>query len=607
MRRLLWTLGVVLALCGVLLWSSGRAVRPAVAPVEGPRTAEASEPPATSELRHARPARESAALESDEPEAAREPVPQAAAAPRASPEGGPFLAGRVLLPDGSPAAADVVAYDENEQPALALVASRSSQERAAGRFRIQPLSGAGPYRVVATMGARFAQREGVEAGTSDLVLSLQSGRTIEGRVVDEFDRPLASFRVRGAPRPMRFGRALQAAGTDGVFRLEGLDEGTWDLRASAPGFVPDGDARVVVPPVEPVVLRMTRAVGVSGVVVDLAGAPLPFAEVAAQRAPDRDLITVDGTFRLVGPEKRVLAAEDGTFRFEGLVPGTWTLTAEHETARCGERHELQLAPGEGAEGLELVVGPGGTVQGTVVDEDGLPVAGAPVTVDGSGRSWNTRTDESGRFVVESLRPGPVTVSAVVAGLRAAREVRLAHGVTTEVLLDPPVDSVLRLHGRVLVDGGALEQGELSLSPGGDSLSGQSLATIPIETGAYAFRVASPGAYVLRLQARGFQHQWRIEVPDVPEHEHDLTIDTATIRGRVVDRSESERMAFATASLQTPDEFHSCFAGLQPDGSFTLRVAAGRNRVRAEQGGRHAEQEVVVTPGEVFEGLELRLE
>jgi hypothetical protein len=62
--------------------------------------------------------------------------------------------------------------------------------------------------------------------------------------------------------------------------------------------------------------------------------------------------------------------------------------------------------------LDIALGPGQTLRGTVVDPAGAPVAGAPVVLlNGSRRTASTETDPDGRFVFASVRGGVYVVEA----------------------------------------------------------------------------------------------------------------------------------------------------------------------------------------------------
>ncbi|WP_342375237.1 carboxypeptidase-like regulatory domain-containing protein [Myxococcus stipitatus] len=96
---------------------------------------------------------------------------------------------------------------------------------------------------------------------------------------------------------------------------------------------------------------------------------------------------------------RTTTATDGAFSLEGLPAGSvalWVLSAE------GVALSLDVATGQ--RNVTLVLAPGVSAQGRVVDERMLPVANAQVTlfnVDHS-RYFEAFTDAEGRFTLERL-------------------------------------------------------------------------------------------------------------------------------------------------------------------------------------------------------------
>jgi protocatechuate 3,4-dioxygenase beta subunit len=125
---------------------------------------------------------------------------------------------------------------------------------------------------------------------------------------------------------------------------------------------------------------------VTGVVLDEKGEPQRNAEVW-------------------GPLQRIYTDKDGRFEMGGLQPGVTTLTVR-ATGYAPAKQDVELAPG-GSEDLlfELELAEQGdlTLQGRVVDEDGVPVANAKVFVAAArgGSRWET-TDASGVFRFESM-------------------------------------------------------------------------------------------------------------------------------------------------------------------------------------------------------------
>jgi len=197
-------------------------------------------------------------------------------------------------------------------------------------------------------------------------------------------------------------------------------------------------------------LRLERGIRIDGAVRDAAGAPVPAADVWLS-----DQGNVNGG--------HVIAQSDahGRFTVEAVGAGHWI--GARKSGYAPSPMPMILAA-EGAR-LELVLvlsGPGGALQGRVLDSGGAPVAGAAVLIGseqarrarlhdgGSGLSMlgpRLTTGADGRFAAEGLELGdtPVQVRAAGWGLwRGSVEIRQGAAAQLEARLEPGV----RVSGRV---------------------------------------------------------------------------------------------------------------------------------------------------------------
>jgi RNA polymerase sigma factor (sigma-70 family) len=254
--------------------------------------------------------------------------------------------------------------------------------------------------------------------TGDLVADfrLTPEAQLAGRVVDGRTRqPVAGVEVRAFPEDLH-GRHHEKVLTDadGAFRVRGLEGGNWIVEARLGRLVGRAAPARVAP------LRATGGLEVrlepmavlAGRVRDGAGGPLPPGLSVMTARPDTRVST------------HTQVAEDGTFRLEGVPPGSYQLTAS-----TGEGHRgfLQVDVGrQDITDLELVIAAPITVDGRVIDAGGAPVAGARVvirTAGGEAVSWGRGrieiSDSSGGFRTVRLPAGAVTVTASRPGAGSA--------------------------------------------------------------------------------------------------------------------------------------------------------------------------------------------
>jgi protocatechuate 3,4-dioxygenase beta subunit len=113
---------------------------------------------------------------------------------------------------------------------------------------------------------------------------------------------------------------------------------------------------------------------------------------------------------------------DGKFEIGGLWPGD--KYDIHAMATGYEKYSTRQIEGTSGGvhdfGKIALVGAGCSVEGTVVDSSGKPVAGARVFNAGDGpESMETRSDDAGKFSLNDFRKGPVFVFADKEGFRFA--------------------------------------------------------------------------------------------------------------------------------------------------------------------------------------------
>ncbi len=150
---------------------------------------------------------------------------------------------------------------------------------------------------------------------------------------------------------------------------------------------------------------------ISGTIVSAAtGAPL-----------DRTEVTLSTTGANGTELGATVTGEDGAFRFDGLAAGKYALQASRRGYITGgyQDHEayftaIVTGPGLDSQGIRFELTPDGVIDGTVMDDNGGPIAGARVSLfrqddfTGEGKivgSGEETTDDRGSFEFTDLRPG----------------------------------------------------------------------------------------------------------------------------------------------------------------------------------------------------------
>lgn len=243
--------------------------------------------------------------------------------------------------------------------------------------------------------AARARAEVAPRGEAHLEIRLEGDLVrLRGRTVDSRGFPIESVQLTvsslRADAPYR--RTLWSSG-DGTFEVSGLPAPPLRIEGDDPRWAP---ARVDVFETEhEIQVVLSEGVRVSGSVFDGDHEPVE-AEVELHRD---DLPPEIFTARTSG---------DGTFSFDRVRPGDWSLRIRspdhlvHLSAVSVERGRPRtLDP--------IHLEPAGSIEGTVVDALGTPIARA--TVGSADGLPSTRTDADGRFRLGGLEDGELDVWA----------------------------------------------------------------------------------------------------------------------------------------------------------------------------------------------------
>jgi protocatechuate 3,4-dioxygenase beta subunit len=446
---------------------------------------------------------------------------------------------------------------------------------------------------------------------SEVMLGLQPGARVAGRVVDEGRRPVAGVRVY--VRPLAGSAAdLDKAeivwpshtGDDGAFVLDGIpsgvrfglfahrsDRGTAQGEALAidPG-VDVKDLEIRLPSAARLVLRL---VDESDEAVH--GFELYFRKTAENPGPWQGPV----------PAGRIESRGEGRYTVAFTTSGTVDLLIAPLGFAELQLGKIVLRPGRTTDLETLIAIEGLRLGGRVKDARGEPVVYATVQASWrdelSARSRRDLTDEDGRYLLAGLDEFPVRVEASAEGFVSSVLEEVSPGRTD-------VDLTLRatggLTGRVVLEDGSVPEAFLivtHIEAESSAASPERYAGFPrkesfsSEDGAYGIDDVPPGRYTVEARASGHAPGRRdsIRVND-GEIAEVATIELErglALQGRVVAREDESPVQGAAVearkeggSLIAPVSAQIYVATSDEDGRFRLEgLEAGPHVVRA----RHA--------------------
>lgn len=372
------------------------------------------------------------------------------------------VVGRVLRPDGAPAAGALVSLVHG--PRVALTALRDGETRrldgqcdAEGAFEIAGVS-PGPGYQLHTMGRGFALShadvpEVVGGADVRVVLQARAGVTVRGRVLSVDDAsdetevvPLPGAQVAALPQGLRnmayneevLDATSVTTDAEGRYTMRHVPPGEIEVLAIAPGHVSGTSPRLVLPAAgsanaPDLVLRGGPVL--AGRVVDSGGLPIPGVHVrwfTGEVAPHQsfDFSFAPLMHQAVGEFEFPSTDAEGRFRAGPFAGGT-PYPVYFAKAGYPYTRVLWMPERDGPE-VEVVLVGGGVVTGRVVDrESGAPVPSFTVLgdrIDGDYRQPSVYNpfsggqlveSASGRFRVDDVQTPAATLTFVAPGYHPA--------------------------------------------------------------------------------------------------------------------------------------------------------------------------------------------
>jgi|GEM_PF-2711862 len=426
-------------------------------------------------------------------------------------------------------------------------------------------------RTVATVGAEdpAASRAAPESSAIDPL-------RLHGRVVTEMGEPVTEFSLLVRRPGSSSMIAKHSRSADGTFAMTFEAGGTWELSVTATGFL-QRDVLVELPRTEVLEIVLERGTTLTVRVLDGTGSPVFGAEVLL-RYHDH----------LLGSGSQWNTKESGHATFHGLQAGRVTLVARRDKVGCAVSPPIDLVHGEERVAPDLVLTPGGRIEGVAFLRKGTPEPRLMLSL----RSHSTSSDlpeglihrrrsswSDGRFFFSEVPPGKYTlrVEGATSPRRAVPrrqwEVSVQEGGATllDLFLHEGVEIAVR--GVVTANGEPLQGVEVTPRLASTHRSRVTGGTFTDEDGLFEVVLDRPGRYDFELEGPSTEGNWCVVASRVVSDTRLLPLSfelrTGYVQGRVVD-SEGNGVYGAVVFAQTLFDDRAISWGL-PKGSKQTNV------------------------------------
>jgi len=441
-----------------------------------------------------------------------------------------------------------------------------------------------PLDLVLEPGVRLAGRV-VIAGSEDGVVGVnvrcknvraksdEDGRFVLDGVVADDERQLGPFGGFAERRPggggrigVRAGSGDDAAGAEGAESEEPKPR-LVRIRSEKKGLLTVSTTVDIDDPPEEVVVEISPAPAVQGIVYDPDGAPAPatLVRLTPWLPPEIDQIPFfDTALLFLGV---AVSDREGRFRFENFntfdESGRLRVIADHALWARGVSEGFTFDSGFDSDGqaIEVTLVAGATLRGKVTDGR-QPIPNATVRlapyreVDPQERMFvgmlglpkggdEVHTSSEGEFLYRQVVPGEYVVSVEVEGFTDSREERVVLAPNGESEVSFELDSGGSIFGVVVDAGGIVVEGaRVRLLNGSEPddrmlqaqkfLGGAFKSTVSAEDGAFRLDGLPAGLFTVLVDKPGFR---RAELAEVAPGDRPLSlvlVRSAFIRGAVVD-------------------------------------------------------------------------
>lgn len=225
---------------------------------------------------------------------------------------------------------------------------------------------------------------------------------IAGTVVEaRGGEPVTNFRVRlrklatlRGPHYVQDGAWAHFEGSRGNFQVETVGPGVYQVQVVAAGYAPKWSAEINTDEAKPALVMLSTGGSMSGRVVDEKGEPVSGAKVVPLSLAGG---TMPRTGDLFVSEDGAVETAGGTFTLQNLPAGIETLKVTHPDYAFRIVEDIRVDEGGKVEGIEVVLTEGGTVEGYVYDDQGVPQAGEVIYFQDQSGYGGSGDEEAGRL------------------------------------------------------------------------------------------------------------------------------------------------------------------------------------------------------------------
>lgn len=441
------------------------------------------------------------------------------------------------------------------------------------------------YKVLAA--AEYGEASGdlnsiVEDGQEELNVNVAptNGR-VEGTVLDDAGVPVVGAKVKldgnrrsGNKEPWS---ATATTDDNGKYAIDGVPPGTFTAKVDATDTRGGDSTEVTVRPNAASTgdLELNRNDGaLGGKVTDDAGTAVSGAQVVLKDAAGKQIGSTDTN-------------DDGVYEFADLRPGEYIVEVVGTEKYGAASETAQVEPAAKSKRDLQVSRADGSVEGKVVDEEGVAIEGASVTIYGDGfEEQLDPTNAEGTFTATNLRPGNYRVEVAVKtdeyGANATR-FTVEPGKTATVQLDVTRNK-RTVNGHVSDDANqAVEGVKVKIT----DAQGTEIAKETTDgDGNFSVKDVKPGTYTAAVGKtdthEGDSQEFTVEAGKFPGLVT-LTMDrmAGTLRGQVVDADSGKAITNATLTLVSDRDPEGKTLTVNGKGNFQVTVAAGTHTLSVQ--------------------------